>query len=115
MPVLRESKRAILLTGTPALSRPVEIFNLVHALHPEMFSNFYDFVKRYCDAKPGPFGLETGGSSNLEELHLVLQEHAMIRRLKKEVLDQLPAKRRQRILLEVCVRVCVCVCVDVCA
>ncbi|KAJ1485867.1 P-loop containing nucleoside triphosphate hydrolase protein [Baffinella frigidus] len=100
-PVIKSADRAILLTGTPALARPVELFNLLNSLHPEMFDKFITFVYRYCDAHQGHFGLETGGSSNLEELHLVLQTHAMVRRLKKDVLTQLPAKRRQRVFLQV--------------
>lgn len=100
VPVVRHAKRAILLTGTPALARPIELFNLVNCLHPTLFPNYLDYAKRYCAAHQGPFGLDTGGSSNLEELHMVLQKHAMIRRLKKHVLTQLPPKRRQRIILQ---------------
>ena len=100
VPVIRQAKRAILLTGTPALARPIELFNLLNCLHPSLFPNYLDYAKRYCAAHQGPFGLDTAGSSNLEELHLVLQTHAMIRRLKKDVLTQLPPKRRQRIMLQ---------------
>ncbi|CAI7789277.1 unnamed protein product, partial [Closterium sp. NIES-54] len=45
----------------------------------------------------GRFG-EFTGSSNLEELHAVLSGTVMIRRLKKQVLPQLPAKRRQQVV-----------------
>jgi SNF2 family DNA or RNA helicase len=37
------------------------------------------------------------GSSNSRELNYILTESFMLRRLKKEVLAQLPPKRRQRI------------------
>jgi SWI/SNF-related matrix-associated actin-dependent regulator 1 of chromatin subfamily A len=100
VPAVRQAKHAILLTGTPALARPIELFNLLNCLHPSLFPNYLEYAKRYCAAHQGPFGLDTGGSSNLEELHMVLQKHAMIRRLKKHVLTQLPPKRRQRIMLE---------------
>ncbi|EKX39033.1 hypothetical protein GUITHDRAFT_76774, partial [Guillardia theta CCMP2712] len=101
LPFIRSARRSILLTGTPALSRPVELFNLLNSLHPRLFNNFLEFAYRYCDAHQGPFGLETSGASNLEELHVLLDQHTMVRRLKKDVLTQLPAKRRQKILIKI--------------
>lgn len=41
--------------------------------------------------------MDYSGSSCLRELHLVLTNSVMIRRLKKEVLSELPDKRRQKI------------------
>ena len=43
----------------------------------------------------------SSGASNLEELQKILTEKLMIRRLKKDVLTQLPPKQRQRIPFEV--------------
>ncbi len=37
------------------------------------------------------------GASNLAELNRVLNSTVMVRRLKSEVLDQLPPKRRQHV------------------
>ena len=34
VPLLKQAKRAILLTGTPALSRPIELFTQLDALLP---------------------------------------------------------------------------------
>ncbi len=39
----------------------------------------------------------TAGASNLAELNRVLNSTVMVRRLKSEVLDQLPPKRRQHV------------------
>ena len=72
--IMRQAKRAIMLTGTPALARPIELFNLLNCLDPTLFPNYLEYAKRYCAAHQGPFGLDCSGSSNLEELHLVLQE-----------------------------------------
>ena len=42
----------------------------------------------------GYFGIDWTGSANMRELHLMLEKGLMIRRLKSEVLTELPAKRR---------------------
>jgi len=42
------------------------------------------------------FGLYQG-ASNHEELHNLMKATAMIRRLKKDVLSELPVKRRQQV------------------
>ena len=74
VPVMRSAKRSILLTGTPALARPIELFNLLNCLDPTLFPNYLEYAKWYCAAHQGAFGLDCSGASNLEELHLVLQE-----------------------------------------
>lgn len=53
-----------------------------------------EFGIRYCDGQKDKFGWNFEGSSNMEELKLVLQERFMIRRLKSEVITQLPSKVR---------------------
>lgn len=40
-----------------------------------------------------------GGAQNLEELHAMLRGSVMVRRLKSDVLTELPEKRRQQIFL----------------
>ncbi|CAI5502808.1 unnamed protein product [Closterium sp. Naga37s-1] len=96
VPRLQRANRAILLTGTPALSRPIDLFKQLEALQPHAYRKLGEYGKRYC--RGGRFG-EFTGSSNLEELHAVLSGTVMIRRLKKQVLPQLPDKRRQQVLL----------------
>ena len=96
-PILQRSKRVVLLTGTPILAKPMEIFSLLHILRPDKFKGFKEFGTRYCDPKILPFGLiDWSGSSNSRELNSILNK-LMIRRLKKDVLSQLPPKKRQKI------------------
>lgn len=94
-PLVKRAKRALLLSGTPALSRPVELYTQVNALVPLLFPNFTEYAERYCNAHHGRFGYDTSGSSNLGELHTLLRASVLIRRKKDDVLTQLPAKRRQ--------------------
>ncbi|OEL22849.1 DNA annealing helicase and endonuclease ZRANB3 [Dichanthelium oligosanthes] len=97
LPVLQKAQYVILLSGTPALSRPIELFPQLQALYPTVYKNVRDYGDRYC--KGGFFGLYQG-ASNHEELHNLMKATVMIRRLKKDVLSQLPVKRRQQVFLD---------------
>ncbi|KAI2650516.1 DNA annealing helicase and endonuclease ZRANB3 [Labeo rohita] len=100
VPIIQNAKRAILLTGTPALGRPEELFMQIDALYPRRFGTWSDYAKKYCNAHYKFFGArrqwDCRGASNLDELHQRLSV-IMIRRLKNQVLTQLPPKIRQRI------------------
>ncbi|XP_068663502.1 uncharacterized protein [Aristolochia californica] len=96
LPVLKKAQYVLLLTGTPALSRPIELFKQLEALFPDVYRNIHDYGRRYC--KGGVFGLYQG-ASNHEELHNLMKATVMIRRLKKDVLKELPEKRRQQVFL----------------
>nr|CAB3458727.1 unnamed protein product [Digitaria exilis] len=97
LPVLQKAQYAVLLSGTPALSRPIELFTQLQALYPAVYKNVNEYGNRYC--KGGFFGLYQG-ASNREELHNLMKATVMIRRLKKDVLTQLPVKRRQQVFLD---------------
>ena len=57
------------------------------------------FTKRYCGAHRGRFGWVYSGATNTDELNALLRP-VMCRRLKRDVLSQLPQKRRQQIPVE---------------
>ncbi|XP_025629620.1 uncharacterized protein [Arachis hypogaea] len=97
LPVIKKAQYAILLSGTPALSRPIELFKQLEALYPGVYKNVHEYGNRYC--KGGVFGVYQG-ASNHEELHNLMKATVMIRRLKKDVLSQLPVKRRQQVFLD---------------
>ncbi|XP_067426224.1 SWI/SNF-related matrix-associated actin-dependent regulator of chromatin subfamily A-like protein 1 isoform X2 [Emydura macquarii macquarii] len=99
MPLLKAAKRVILLSGTPAMSRPAELYSQIVAVRPTFFPQFHSFGLRYCDAKQMPWGWDYSRSSNLGELKLLLEESIMIRRLKSDVLSQLPAKQRKMVVV----------------
>ncbi|KAK3908406.1 SWI/SNF-related matrix-associated actin-dependent regulator of chromatin subfamily A-like protein 1 [Frankliniella fusca] len=97
--ILRICKRCVLLSGTPVLSRPVELYCQLKCVKPQIFHNFMDFAMRYCNAKQMRWGWDFSGSANMNELNIALKELLMIRRLKSDVLSQLPPKSREVVML----------------
>ncbi|XP_054744005.1 SWI/SNF-related matrix-associated actin-dependent regulator of chromatin subfamily A-like protein 1 [Anastrepha obliqua] len=95
----KQARHVILLSGTPALSRPLELFTQILMIDRK-FMTFIDFTSRYCDGKQTNFGWDASGQSNLEELNVVLKLKFMIRRTKEAVLPQLSGKQRETVLLD---------------
>lgn len=83
----------VLLSGTPLLSRPIEMFTLLNMIDPNTWNNWYSFSRRYCDGKRTRWGYEANGATNTEELHERIKKY-FIRRKKEDVLQFLPPKNR---------------------
>lgn len=98
--LLSNTKRVLLLTGTPAMSRPSDLYSQLSVLAPKLFGSWTNFTERYCAAHKTAYGWDTSGSSNLSELHTLLCDTVLIRRLKKDVLTQLLPKQRSLIYIE---------------
>jgi SNF2 family DNA or RNA helicase len=72
--------RLLMLTGTPMLNRPVDLWKICEIADPlDLGRDYFAFVKRYCAAWKGPWGLDVSGASNLEELGDKLRSKFMIR------------------------------------
>ena len=89
------AKRNIFATGTPILNRPIELWTLAHFLDRKMFSSVIYFKKRYCGSEQTRYGTTSNGATNTKELQEKLRSTIMIRRLKEDVLKELPPKTRQ--------------------
>ena len=96
-----EARRLIFLTGTPILNRPIELWPMLRVIDPEGLGwSYWSFAKKFCGGDDQPAGYrEFSGSSNLDVLQERLRTSVMIRRLKKDVLKELPPKRRQIIAI----------------
>lgn len=94
-----QAKHTLFLSGTPLLNRPLELQTILIALDPS-FHGFW-FLKQFCNAHKNSQGhWDFSGSSNLGELQNIMRSKFMVRRLKKDVYKDLPAKRRSLIPLE---------------
>uniref|UniRef100_A0A182IXQ7 Uncharacterized protein n=1 Tax=Anopheles atroparvus TaxID=41427 RepID=A0A182IXQ7_ANOAO len=95
----KRARRIVLLSGTPALSRPVELFTQLQMLDGR-FCSFKEYSTRYCAGKQTTFGWNAMGQSNLAELNLLLARKFMIRRTKEEVMSELTEKNRETVVLD---------------
>jgi SNF2 family DNA or RNA helicase len=113
--VVRNARRAVLLSGTPSVTRPFDLVGQIYSLQSGRLGTNYEkfktsFAFRYCQRRlvpvrsrggsPSARTWKQGGGERLQELAAVLRADFMIRRLKIDVLPQLPSKRRQIIHLE---------------
>lgn len=84
----------IALSGTPIVNKPIEAYNALRLIREDLFGNYQYFINRFCNPKWNGFGWDYGGATHTEELHNLLTSTVMIRRLKRDVLPQLPPKAR---------------------
>ena len=93
-----------LLTGTPILNRPIELYPLLRALDESEWSSRTDFIESYCEPKTlklrgrGRYVSNNNGASNLQELKKRLEPY-MLRRYKADVLTDLPPNKSLLLLL----------------
>lgn len=90
--IAKNIESILLLSGTPLLSRPVELFNGLQLMDPNEFNDYYFYTRRYCAAHAGRFGWDVSGSSRIKELQQRINKY-FLRRTKENVLTELPPKR----------------------
>lgn len=94
--IAKECDSVLFLSGTAMSNRPIELWTTLMTLRPnEWGGRWREYTQRYCDGYQNDWGhWITDGSSNEKELNGKLRD-LMIRRLKKEVMVELPDKIRQ--------------------
>ena len=95
----RRAEFNIGLSGTPILNRPIEFYNILNLIDPKQFTSHFKFGMRYCNGFHNGFGYVFKGSSHINELREQIKP-LMIRRLKEDVLTELPAKSRRTIYID---------------
>jgi len=101
--ICKAARRVLLLSGTPTVNRAAELYTQLEALLPAEMPSFAQFAERFCIKQMQCFGgrrtVKWNGVQRPKELNCLLGS-VMIRRLKQDVLQQLPPKRRMRIPLD---------------
>lgn len=95
----------IALTGTPLENNPVEIWHIMSILQPkrkEWKRGYYSFAHRFSNPKLTRWGWVFKGARNRKKLHRILTgpEGCMLRRLKQDVLQDLPPKTKSVLVVE---------------
>lgn len=95
-----QCKRIHAISGTPIVNRPIEVFNTIKRLAPELIDNMTRIAYgiKYCKGFQAPWGWDFRGASNMPELGARLRRGFMLRRKKEDVLPQLPEKFPPRIV-----------------
>ncbi|KAL7548404.1 hypothetical protein ACHAWF_011688 [Thalassiosira exigua] len=123
LPLLKAAERCLLLSGTPALAKPGELWPQLSVLGSRarggggaggsdaegrgggssssssgIWCDEAEFAKKYVKGK----GAEEGGNrARLAELHTLLTSTVMIRRMKADILKNLPAKVREKAYVKI--------------
>mgnify|MGYP000341301093 CR=1 FL=1 len=87
--ITNDIKRNYLLTGTPIMNTPEDLWSLLHIIDRKKFSSFWRFVHRYCEVWDNGFGKEIGKAKNPKDFREMLKPY-MLRRLKEEVIEDMP-------------------------
>ena len=89
----------IVMSGTPARSRPAQFWTMVSCVDPKMFPTYKGYLWRYTCPKATPWGVQFEGARNVKELHAKLVS-VMLRRTKDDVMKDLPPKTLDVVPLE---------------
>ncbi|OEU20498.1 hypothetical protein FRACYDRAFT_179877, partial [Fragilariopsis cylindrus CCMP1102] len=95
VPILHATNRCLLLSGTPALARPTELWPQLKILSTERdgwWDDEGEFVRKY---------VQRTSAIRRAELHTMLTGTVMIRRMKHNILKSLPSKRREKAIVDV--------------
>lgn len=107
VPFLTKVPHVVLLSGTPALSRPAELYTQICIVYPYLYG-YTEYHERYCRVEEKYLNavekrfkrhiMYTGGK-NLDELKIVTETLILIRRLKSGCIS-LGEKRRVKVVFQ---------------
>lgn len=92
--------KKIFISGTPYETKTLQFYPALHILDTDNFKSEYKYKMRFCNPVKTYWGWNFEGLSNAKELHEIISKF-MIRRLKKDVLKDLPPKIRSVIPMKI--------------
>ena len=102
LPLLMAAERCLLLSGTPAFAKPSELWPQLSALKRQndtetgIWCDEDKFMSDYTRK-----GDMEGNKAKLAELHTLLTSTVMIRRMKADILKNLPSKIREKAFISI--------------
>jgi SNF2 family DNA or RNA helicase len=88
------AQRRYAVTGTPMGGRPIKLWGALHFLYPDQFTSKWQWAKTWLNITSNGYGQEIGliQKGREDEFYKALAPY-VVRRLKSEVLPQLPPKQ----------------------
>jgi SWI/SNF-related matrix-associated actin-dependent regulator of chromatin subfamily A-like protein 1 len=97
--LIKASQRVRLLSGTPVVNRPIELWPMLYATRTTKLG-YHEFGLRYCRGWQTPWNTwDFSGASRLEELNQILAP-VMLRLTKAQVLPELPDRAFRVVALD---------------
>jgi len=100
----------VLMTGTPLLNRPEEMWRLLHIVDKKEWPDFKAYKKRYCSAltkqereamrKVRSIVTDHGRAKHVDELQALTAPYILRRQRDETIKQQLPPKERRRIVVD---------------
>ena len=92
---IKQLEYRVLLTGTPMLNKPSEFYSLLKFLQRiNEFGGYWHFMTYFCGLEKTKYGMQANEAHNGKELNDKLRSSCYVRRLKKDVMTELPDKLR---------------------
>lgn len=85
----------LMLSGTPIINRPVDLFTQLRIANPDKFDDWWRFTRRFCNGHQGPFGYLADGLSHADELSSLTK--SIMHRVHKSDCMDLPEKTRTKV------------------
>ena len=103
--VAAKAESLIMLSGTPLTNKPRDLYAQLELMglagYGKEFGGFKQFATRYCGGEETKYGFKADGATNMSELAERMRATCYIRRVKEQVLTELPDLQRQTISVDI--------------
>lgn len=102
--LMGHSSQRWVLSGSPLMNRPYELYPMLRTLAGTKlgkYKNWMSYIRKFCAAYKGPWGLVYDGASNHKLLHKIMFGSGFaLRRMKEDELEDFPEKVVRLVPLE---------------